>query len=62
MFELYNQIESMTEDIISDFLNAWQCRDWNVSCERFANLLIVHITESLTQVVKEITEEDEELE
>lgn len=58
MFELYNQIEGMTDDVISAFLDAWQCRNWGVSCEQFATLLVTHITESLTRVVKEITEEE----
>ncbi len=60
MSELYNQIESMTENIISDFLDAWQCQDWGISCDKFAELFVAHIDKSLKQVAREITEENEE--
>lgn len=59
MTELQNQIEGMTENIVSDFLDVWQCQDWGVSCNKFVKLFIANISKSLKQVAREITEENE---
>ncbi len=58
--ELKQQIESMVEDFCSDFMDAYQCQDWNISAKKFAKILIDKFKRMIQQYATELDEEEEE--
>ena len=58
--ELKQQIESMAEDICSDFVDAYQCQDWGISAVEFSKLLIAKFNVMLRLYAEELDEDEEE--
>ncbi len=38
--ELRNQIEGMVEHYLDEYIDAYQCQDWGINAQEFANHLI----------------------
>ncbi len=59
--KLRNQIESMVDDYLDEFLDAYQCQDWGINAQEFANYLTDEFTKSVNKMALELdTPEDEE--
>lgn len=56
--ELKNQIEGMTEDYCSDFLDVYQCADWGISAREFADILLKKFAVTLAEYAKELDEDE----
>lgn len=55
--ELHNQIEGMVENCESEFLDAYQCQDWSVKAQKFAELFLKELKNSLLQLARELDNE-----
>lgn len=55
--ELRNQIEGMAGQYGSDFLDAYQCNDWGVTAQQFAELLIQSFTKEIMTIARELDNE-----
>ena len=55
--ELQNQIEGMVENCEEEFLDAYQCKDWPVSAQKFAELFLKELKSSLLQLARELDNE-----
>lgn len=55
--ELRNQIEGMVDQYESDFLDAYQCNDWGIKAQQFAELLIQSFTKQLMIIAHELDDE-----
>ena len=58
--ELKQQIDSLAEDICSDFVDAYQCQDWGISAVTFSKLLIAKVNVMLMLYAEELDEDEEE--
>jgi len=56
--ELKNQIESMTDDYCSTFMDTYQCMDWGITAQQFAAYLIEHFSEKVQQYAIELDNEE----
>lgn len=55
--ELVMQIEGMVESYISDFMDAYQCADWGVKAQQFAEILLKRFQHDLLPVARELDNE-----
>ena len=55
--ELRNQIEGMIENYENDFLDAYQCMDWGISAQKFAEILLKELNASLQKMARELDNE-----
>ena len=58
--QIRNQIESMTDNVTSHFIDAYECYDWKMSATEFACLLIAEIKEKMLAVAHELDNPDDE--
>lgn len=59
--ELRNQIEGMVDGYLDEFLDAYQCQDWGINAQEFANYLADEFTKRVKGLALELdTPEDEE--
>lgn len=56
--ELAQQIESMTEDFCSVFMDAYQCIDWGITAQQFATYLIEHVSNEIQKYAAELDNEE----
>jgi len=57
--ELYNQIEAMADKFASNFLDAYQCKDWGMTPREFATRLLEQTQETLFDYVWEMEHNDD---
>ena len=55
---LNNQIESMADNLISNFLDAYQCIDWGITPTEFAKRLADQISKVLRECAEEMENEE----
>lgn len=59
--ELKNQIDGMVEHYLDEFLDTYQCQDWGINAQEFANYLTDEFTKRVNKMALELdTPEDEE--
>jgi len=60
--ELRNQIEGMVEHYLDEYLDAYQCQDWGINAQEFANYLADEFVKKVKELALELDtpEEDEE--
>lgn len=58
--QIRNQIESMTDNVTSHFIDAYECYDWKISATEFACLLIAEIQEKILTIAHELDNPDDE--
>ena len=55
--ELRNQIEAMTEQYTDTFLDAYQCCNWGIKAQKFAELLIKQFSNEVMKMARELDNE-----
>ena len=58
--KIQRQIEGITENATSYFMDAYQCYDWKISATEFACLLIAEIQEKMLAIAHELDNPDDE--
>lgn len=58
--QIQNQMESITDEVSSHFIDAYYCYDWNMSATEFACLLIAEIQKRIVAVAHELDNPNDE--
>lgn len=56
--ELKQQIDSMAEEFCEMFLDAYQCQDWGISAQDFANILTEQFKVTIADWATDLDRED----
>lgn len=57
--ELSNQIEGMIEHYLDEFLDTYQCQDWGISAETFAEYLSNEFAKEVKDYARDLDTEDD---
>lgn len=59
--KIQHQIEDITENVTSYFMDAYYCYDWKMSATEFACLLIAEIQNKMLIIAYELDNPDDEV-
>lgn len=58
--ELRNQIDGMMDSYLEEFLDAYQCQDWGINAQEFADYLADEFTKRVKEWALELDTPEEE--